>query len=290
MGHVLISFYHPGPNVDPFNTTLTPEDLDVQVPTAIDNKFTINEDNNGNKVVLGQGRFSTVYQGHILTAKPQKIVAIKVLEPFEPGNKDGENVAYREHIPETLNHINIIEILYMKCLKIRKNNTDRNEQFLVWQIVMEHCQYTLCSYIAEHRPGMDVRLKLLLQMAHALDHLHGHGIAHRDLKPDNVLIRNSGSLPVLKVADFGLAERISKDTAKLAQRVGTRSWMAPELCRDTLAGFVFPTDIFAAALVFLSVMVCYNVDTNECNLQYCNVCRKLCIFNGMLHLYLLSSM
>jgi serine/threonine protein kinase len=77
-------------------------------------------------------------------------------------------------------------------------------------------------------------LHLLHQLASAMDHAHGQGVVHRDLKPTNlVLVAERGRSDVLKVLDFGLAKVMSPGAAgdQLTLRgelFGTPEYMAPE--------------------------------------------------------------
>lgn len=48
--------------------------------------------------------------------------------------------------------------------------------------------------------------RYILEVSHGLAHLHSHGLAHRDIKPGNVLLTHSGHL---KIADFGCCARLS---------------------------------------------------------------------------------
>ena len=69
-----------------------------------------------------------------------------------------------------------------------------------------------------------------VQALEALDYLHQNGYAHRDLKPENFLLCKS-FIPnkyLLKLADFGLAKKVSNDT-QLKTFVGTPVYLAPEL-------------------------------------------------------------
>jgi serine/threonine protein kinase len=65
-----------------------------------------------------------------------------------------------------------------------------------------------------------------------LQHLHGHGVMHRDLKPPNILVRrlSSGYL-LLKIADFGLARVLKESSARDARLSikGSPFYMAPEV-------------------------------------------------------------
>ena len=62
---------------------------------------------------------------------------------------------------------------------------------------------------------------------------HARGVAHRDLKPENLLLSDGGESAVLKIADFGFAIALTKETSKRHSVVGTPYWMAPELIRGT---------------------------------------------------------
>jgi eukaryotic-like serine/threonine-protein kinase len=94
------------------------------------------------------------------------------------------------------------------------------------------------------------------QMAKALIAAHAAGITHRDIKPDNITVRDDG---YVKILDFGLARLVltiasGEEAATRAretmpgQLVGTMKYMSPEQARSESIGH--PSDIFSLGLIF----------------------------------------
>lgn len=104
---------------------------------------------------------------------------------------------------------------------------------------------TLHQHVREAGPlGADNLLTFAAAVAHALACIHGAGVAHRDLKPTNVLLAADGP----RVVDFGIAHHLDA-TAVTATSVttGTPGWMAPEQLTE---GTTLPAcDIFAWGLL-----------------------------------------
>jgi len=73
---------------------------------------------------------------------------------------------------------------------------------------------------------------ILAELALAVEHLHGQGYIHKDIKIENVMLDHRGHV---KLVDFGLVDKLVADEAPL-DRTGSLTCMAPELLRDRTGG------------------------------------------------------
>ncbi len=122
------------------------------------------------------------------------------------------------------------------------------------------------AYIAmEYFPGGDLReliargiapdvaVAILLQIAGALTACHAQGIVHRDMKPDNVMIRADGSLGL---ADFGIAKQLDSNfnRTKHGEVFGTPYYLAPEQALGLPVDQ--RTDIYSLGVLFFEMLTC----------------------------------
>ncbi|KFP44867.1 hypothetical protein N324_12132, partial [Chlamydotis macqueenii] len=103
-------------------------------------------------------------------------------------------------------------------------------------LVMKNYPCTLRQYLSESSPNVRLCTTMILQLLEGVDHLVRHGIAHRDLKSDNILVEfDSAGCPWLVIADFGCCladEDIGLRlpfTSSYVDRGGNGSLMAPEV-------------------------------------------------------------
>lgn len=100
----------------------------------------------------------------------------------------------------------------------------------------------------EDRPAAET----IFELAKIVGYAHSQGVVHRDLKPDNVLVANDGSL---HVTDFGLARELS-ETDRLTRTgviMGTPLFMAPEQVLDSKTASM-PADVYALGVIFYALL------------------------------------
>jgi len=116
-------------------------------------------------------------------------------------------------------------------------------------IAMEYVQgISLKDLIARNPMSLKRALKTILEIAYALCHLHTHGVIHRDLKPDNILITDEGQV---KVIDFGIAQMLTDAEAKTPMQkrlIGTPVYMSPEQ-REDPENVSYPADIYSLGII-----------------------------------------
>ena len=95
-------------------------------------------------------------------------------------------------------------------------------------IVMEYVEgETLADLMRRSAPvNPDRAVDLLLQVCAGLEHAHAAGLVHRDVKPQNLLVRSDG---VVKIADFGIARTLQATRlTQVGTVLGTAAYLAPE--------------------------------------------------------------
>ena len=181
---------------------------------------------------LGSGGFGTVYLAEDTWIK--KRVALKV--PHRQ-NLNFSELLREPRLLATLDHPNVVSI------------TTAEKQDNIFFIVMEYVQgETLETVIATGgRLEVDRAVDHAIQIGRAVQHAHGQGIIHRDLRPANVLVSESGRL---KVADFGTS-RFLEIAAHGTTVIGSPPYMAPEQFRGEA---VFASDLYSLGITIYQML------------------------------------
>ncbi len=192
---------------------------------------------------LGQGGMGEVYRAH--DERLQRSVALKILRVAAAGSSGGakspsEGAArmLREaRAVAALDHPNVVAIYDVG--QLTEPDALRGTTYIAMELVKGE---PLRKRIGDARVPIEERVRWLADIARALAAAHGSGIVHRDVKPENVLIREDGRV---KVLDFGIAKRsgrgavdASAPTEDIVATVtaegvvmGTPLYMAPEQLR-----------------------------------------------------------
>ncbi|MEZ4320845.1 MAG: serine/threonine-protein kinase [Myxococcota bacterium] len=191
---------------------------------------------------LGKGGMGTVYRCHNRDAK-RIMAAIKLLDPAFQFHPDAKARFLREaEILFTIDHPNVV--------KVSNVHLTATPPFLE----MEFVDGTSLEHELASRGAIPLAtaLKHARALADALAYLHRKGIFHRDIKPDNILIRRDGQP---KIVDFGLAtERGARRITQQGQEhFGTVSYCPPEwMVAETVDPIAW--DCYAFGVVFYEML------------------------------------
>src|SRR5215471_5558267 len=209
---------------------------------------------------LGAGGMGDVFVAE--DTRLDRKVAIKLL-PAE-FTRNAENVLrfiQEAKAASALNHPNIITV--------HDVGESGEGRFIVMELVSGR---TLRSMAGTDTP-LSTLLPLFSQMARAIAAAHADGIIHRDVKPENIMVRDDG---YVKVLDFGLAllspvhggdaEAAATRLTEFGLVIGTVKYMSPEQARGQTVGP--PTDIYSLGMVFYELIAGRYPFTSETAVGY----------------------
>jgi eukaryotic-like serine/threonine-protein kinase len=166
--------------------------------------------------LVGTGGMSRVYRAR--DRQLERLVALKVLH--ERLGADDEHVSRFRHEARAvaqLSHPNVVTVI--------DRGEDGGRQFIVFEYVDGESLKQLC----ERTGPLPVRraLEIAVAVAEGLAYAHEHGVVHRDVKPQNVLLSRDGEV---KVTDFGIARSLDAESGLTVTGtvLGTSSYLSPE--------------------------------------------------------------
>src|SRR6266516_5102221 len=194
----------------------------------------------GLEEVVGHGGMSTVYKAH--DSLLERNVALKVLHQQYNEDEDFVERFKREaRSVAQIQHPNIVTVI------------DRGEDDGRQYIVFEYIEGENLKELVVRKGRLDVRaaLEIALEIARGLAFAHDHGLVHRDVKPQNVLLNGDGGA---KVTDFGIAR--SLDGEQGMTRTGTVLGTSNYIAREQASGQPVnaQTDVYSLGIVLYEML------------------------------------
>jgi eukaryotic-like serine/threonine-protein kinase len=121
----------------------------------------------------------------------------------------------------------------------------------------------ITEYCDQHRLSTGERLKLFIQVCHAIQHAHQKGVIHRDIKPSNILVTLHDDAPVPKVIDFGIAKAIQHPLTDktlytcFEQFLGTPAYTSPEQAGQSGLDVDTRSDIYSLGVLLYELLTGY---------------------------------
>ena len=190
--------------------------------------------------VLGRGGMAVVYRGR--DEELGRPVAVKILADNLAGDEAFRERFLREaRLAARVAHPNIVDVYDW-------GEGDDGRPYIVMEYVDGETAGELLARRGKLEP--DEAVELAVQVCGGLEHAHAAGLVHRDIKPQNLLLRPDGTL---KIVDFGIA-RAEHGTrlTEVGSVLGTAAYLAPE---QAAGGEITPAaDIYALGVVLYELL------------------------------------
>jgi len=164
---------------------------------------------------IGRGAMGIVYKA--LDSRFNRVVALKVLNAdLRDDSTYRERFVREAHTMGALSHPNIVRFYEL--------GESDGKSFMVLEYIDGH---SLAESMKDGQPcDLDYSVEIIQQVGAALSYAHRHGVIHRDIKPNNILISTSNRVVV---SDFGVAKAAAASSlTEIGTVLGTPAYMSPE--------------------------------------------------------------
>jgi len=197
--------------------------------------------------LVGEGGMGSVYEAE--QEQPRRAVALKVIKQ---GLADPELLWRFRQESQAL-----ARLQHPGIAQIYEAGAEESGAGLQPFFAMEFIRgRPLLQYAAEHELNMAQRLELMAKICDAVHHAHQRGLIHRDLKPGNILVDDTGQP---KILDFGVARVTDSDVqatqqTDVGQLVGTLAYMSPEQVLADPLELDTRSDVYALGVILYQLL------------------------------------
>jgi serine/threonine protein kinase/tetratricopeptide (TPR) repeat protein len=199
--------------------------------------------------LIGEGGFAVVYMAE-QTEPIRRQVALKVIKLGMDTRQVIARFEAERQALALMDHPGIAKVYDAGA-------TETGRPYFVMQLIRGIPMTEFCD---GNRLTTEARLRLFLDVCHAVQHAHQKGIIHRDIKPTNVLVALHDGRPVPKVIDFGIAkathQRLTEKTLYTTYRqiIGTPQYMSPEQAEFSDLDIDTRSDIYSLGVLLYELL------------------------------------
>ena len=196
---------------------------------------------------IGQGGMGVVYEAK--QDNPERTIALKVIRPGATSENILRRFKFEANVLGRLQHPGIAQIHEAGTAEIMTDGATVEQPYFAMEYVRGK---PLNELIPAMILGTRDRLSLFAKVCDAVQHAHQKGVIHRDLKPGNILVDESGQP---KILDFGVARVTDSDVqvttmqTDAGQLIGTIPYMSPEQVAGDSRELDTRSDVYALGVV-----------------------------------------
>ncbi len=198
---------------------------------------------------IGEGGFGLVYVAEQREPVKRR-VALKIIKLGMDTRQVVARFEAERQALALMDHPNIAKVFDAGA-------TETGRPYFVMELVKG---IPITKFCEQEKTETTERLKLFIQICHAVQHAHQKGIIHRDLKPSNILVTLHDGVPVPKVIDFGIAKATQAELTEktvytqFQQFIGTPAYMSPEQAEMSGLDIDTRSDIYSLGVLLYELL------------------------------------